>query len=82
MLLATGLEAGVPLLCKGDPPTQTDRPPGGVATQLPSNCALLSTLKNSPYLPPTMPPMGPLYRRTHPLTMSSLWHPILLGGKV
>lgn len=86
MFLATGQGAGVPLLCRGGPPTQTDLFPGGVASQLRSSCALLSTLKSSRYLPPTTPLMGPLYRRTHPLSMSSPWHlmqsPILFGEEV
>lgn len=87
LFLATGLGAGVPLLCRGGPPTQTDLCPVGVASQLPSSCALLSTLKSSPYLPITIPLRAPPYRRTHPLSMSSPWHLmhlslILLGEEV
>lgn len=75
------------LLCRGPPLTQTDPSPEGVVSQLRSSCALLSTLKSSPYLPTTTPLMGPLYSRTHPLSMSSPSHlmhlsPSLLGEEV
>lgn len=64
----------MPLLCREGPPTQTGLPPGGVASQLPSSCALLFTHKSSPCLPLTTPLMDPPPRHTHPPSMSHPWH--------
>lgn len=54
-----------------DPLTQTGLLPGGSASQLPSSCALLSTLKSSPYLRPTTTLMAPLSSRMPRPSMSN-----------